>query len=216
MYRIFILGALVPILSACISTGQRDTEITPARSLSTLTGSTLSLDFPSGEIRVKPSDDAQLHASVRFFCDAKSNSCRRNAENARIVHEQQGELSTVSFRPGSAYSTRHAHLIFDVQVPDVERLEISADAGEIAIVSPTGCLSVKAKAGDLSITAPATEVRSVALSARAGDANLRTPAGNADEERPLLVGSRVLWEAGAGHCHLSARLTAGGIDAALE
>ncbi|MFK7830284.1 MAG: hypothetical protein AB8B57_10935 [Congregibacter sp.] len=203
-------------LTACISTGDREVEITPATSLSTQVGKFLNLEFPSGDVTVVPSTDGQLHASARFFCNVDSKQCPKNADKASIVHEQNGERSVILFKPALSYSTRHANIVYRVEVPDVARLSIDVDAGDFSINSPTACLSVSAGAGDLQIDVPLSDVRGVTLDANLGDANLQTPEGYADDERTLLVGSEIVWDKGPGACDLDAKLQAGAINVRLN
>lgn len=213
---LLVVVLAAPMLSACISSGVRDQRIEPARTLSTQTGSHLSLEFPSGEVRVTRSSDLQLHASASFYCNSDSEACRSNAERARIVHDQRGEHSTIRFEPGAAYSTRHADLVFTVSVPPVTRLDVEMDAGSLQIDSPTGCLSASAGAGEITISAPANDVARVLLDANFGGTELSTPDGRVSEQRALLVGSELVWEAGSGACDLRAKLQAGGIDVTLR
>lgn len=213
--RAFLAAPLCLTLVACMSSGERDVEVMPARTLTTQVAKVLDIEFPSGQIRITPSTDGQLHASVAFFCNEDSQTCRANAEKARIVHEQQGEHSYLSFTPGSVYSTRHANLIFKVQVPDVERLNVKADAGDIGIISPTACMTVRAGAGDLSIAVPAASIGRADLDANFGDANLKTLDADAEGRRPLLVGAEVKWAEGEGSCVLKAKLQAGAISVRL-
>ena len=215
VHRVAAPLLLLP-LGGCISTGERDVEIIPATTLSTQVGSFLSLEFPSGDITIDPSSDSQLHASARFFCNAGSAQCPKNAAKAAIVHEQSGDHSVIRFKPSLAYSTRHAAVIYRVAVPDVARMKIDFDAGDFKVDSPTACVSVSAGAGDLLIDVPMRDVRRVSLDANIGDANLRTPAGYADDQRTLLVGSEIEWSDGPGSCDLDAKLQAGAINVRLN
>ncbi|MDP5053916.1 MAG: hypothetical protein NWP69_09000 [Congregibacter sp.] len=202
-------------LMGCISTGVRDFEVTPPTTLDTQVGSDLVLLLPSGNIVVESSRDDQLHASVRFFCSADSDTCRKKAQEAGIVHTQQGTTSTLSFKPSSAYTTRHADLRFRIQVPAVDQLSIEMDAGSLSVDMNSGCLDVKAGAGDVTISVPVNTVKKVMLDANIGDANLSIPDGEVFDERKLLVGSEVLWDQGAGSCNLKAKLQAGEVSVTL-
>lgn len=215
MHRLFTTLPLIVALSGCVSSGVRDVEVTPAKTLATQIGSELTLIFPSGDIVVEPSDDGQLHAAVAFFCSADSEACRKNAGKAGIAYTQQGEMSTLTFKPSSAYTTRHADLRFRIRVPVIEQLTIEMDAGALSIDSPTGCLNVSAGAGEVSIRAPAKSVGSVSLDANIGDSSLRTPGGDVYDERKLLVGSEVQWEQGTGSCELRGKLQAGSLEVEL-
>lgn len=203
-------------LTACISTGNREVEITPPTTLSTQVGNFLTLEFPTGNVIVEPSMDGQLHADARFFCNVDSKQCPKNAAKAGIVHEQNGDQSVIRFKPALAYSSRHANIYYRVSVPDIARLTIDVDAGDSKINSPTACLSVSAGAGDVQVDVPMSDVRNVALDANLGDANLRTPEGYADDERTLLVGSEILWDKGPGLCDLDVKLQAGAINVRLN
>ncbi|GAB5413832.1 MAG: hypothetical protein Cons2KO_14350 [Congregibacter sp.] len=208
--------AMAPLLAACISSGERDFKVEPPASLTTQVAPTLTLEFSSGDIRVLPSADEKLRATATFYCDQSNSQCLKNAAKASIVHQQRAEHSTIRFEPGSAYTTRHANVIYRVEVPMVDSLKVSFDAGDVRVDSPTACLKASGAAGDLNITAPYESVASVSLDANLGDANLITPAGLASDRRPLLVGSEVEWAEGPGNCAMNAKLTAGAISVRLE
>lgn len=193
----------------------RDVPVSPATELTTQVGSELTIDLPSGEVHIGVSDDDQLHASVDFYCRADHSVCFSNADRARIVHEQRGDSSVIRFKPGSAYTTRHANLTFKVLVPAVEQLSVAMDAGDLNIESPTGCLSVRAGAGDISVRAPAAGVAGAILDANVGDTSLRTPTGRVQNRRTMLVGSETRWAGGVGDCDLRVKLQTGAINAEL-
>ena len=209
-----IVGAV--LVTGCVSTGPRELEIKPDTALSTAVAPRVVLDFSAGDIRVVPSEDDQLRASVRFFCNAGSDTCRNNAARSRILHTREEGVSTVSFKPGSAYSTRHADIFYRVEVPAVESLEVTMGAGALTIDSPTGCVSARGTAGDIKIRVPEALVGSVTLDANLGDSNLSTTTGRAEDRRTLLVGSEVEWTEGPGECRVNAKLTAGAIDVILQ
>ncbi|MFT4767861.1 MAG: hypothetical protein ACI8RN_000990 [Glaciecola sp.] len=215
MYRYLFASLVLVPLAGCVSSGVRDFEVTPSQTLDTQIGSRLTLLLPSGNFVVEQSPDEQLHASVRFFCNADSETCQKNAMEAGIRHTQQGEQSTLSFKPSSAYSSRYADLRFLIRVPEVENLSIEMDAGALKIDSATACINVKAGAGEVSIRAPAASAASVSLDANIGDSSLRTPSGDVYDERKLLVGSEVQWDEGSGRCQLRGKLQAGNLDVEL-
>ncbi|WOJ97115.1 DUF4097 family beta strand repeat-containing protein [Congregibacter brevis] len=215
MRRLLLTPIILLPLTACVSSGVRDVEITPAASLDTKVGRELVLLLPAGDFTIEPSMDDELHATARFFCNSQSDTCREKAAEAGIVHALQGTTSTLSFKPSSAYTTRHADLRFLIQVPAVEQLDIEMDAGDLKIDAASGCLNVKAGAGDVSISAPASSVARVKLDANIGDASLRIPDGEVFDERKLLVGSEVLWEEGTGSCQLRGKLQAGDLNVRL-
>ena len=211
---LFVPVVFLPLVG-CVSSGVRDVEVTPPKTLDTQIGSSLVLNLPVGDFVVESSEDDLLHVAVRFFCSADGETCRKKAQEAGIVIAQQGDTSTLSFKPSSAYTTRHADLRFTVQVPDIEELDIDMDAGALAVGLPSGCLNVRAGAGDVSIQVPAASVGTVKLDANIGDANLQTPGKEVFDERKLLVGSEVLWEEGTGSCTLRAKLQAGELSVRL-
>jgi hypothetical protein len=215
MIRLLLTPLLLLPLLGCVSTGVRNVEITPSKTLDSQIGSELTLLFPSGDVQIDSSEDDQLHVVVKFFCNAESETCPENAAKAGIVHTQSGEHSTLSFEPSSAYTARHADLRFRIRVPEVRQLNVDMDAGALRLASRNGCVNVSGGAGEVTITAPAATVASVSLDANIGDASLKTPAGAVFDERKLLVGSEVLWEEGKGSCNLRAKLQAGSLDVEL-
>lgn len=216
MLRTLPIVFLALLVSACASTTARTLEVVSPGSFHGAVAGQLSLELPSGDVDIRPSNDGQLHATVRFFCDPASARCESNASEARVVHVQDGARSTLRFEPESAYATRYANIVIDIQIPRVERLDVDIPAGDLDIASPTGCLSLVAAAGDVSITAPLADTGSVELDADLGEADLRTPDGRARDERKLLVGSEVRWFDGSGDCKLTARLRAGSLQVVLE
>lgn len=213
---LLVTAALVPLLTACISSGERDFKVEPPATLTTQVANELTLQFDSGDVRIVPSSDDRLRASATFYCDQTNAQCLKNAAKASIVHQQRADHSTIRFEPGGAYTTRHANVIYRVEVPRVDLLKVSFDAGDVRIDSPTACLRASGAAGDINITAPFASVASVTLDANLGDANLQTPSGMANDRRPLLVGSEIEWTEGPGNCALNAKLTAGSISVRLE
>jgi len=210
-----VMALSVTLLSACAGNSERTVETPSAKAVNVSVDPVLELQLPSGDVRIVQSEDDLLHASAVFFCAEGSERCARNAQEARIVHETDGQTSVLRFLPDSAYSTRFADVRVQIALPPVEALEVHMGAGALQLASPTACLSVKAGAGDVAIKAPFDDVASVALKAGVGEARLRTPDGGGEEQRPLLVGSKVNWSEGPGTCVLGASLTAGSIGVRL-
>jgi hypothetical protein len=210
------LALLLAVQHGAAIADDRRVEIDPPVNLSTAVARQLTIEFPSGDMVVSPSDDDQLHAQVLFFCKEGSDRCRDNASAARIVHTQDGEQSTLRFEPKSAYNTKFVQMEFLVQVPAVETLDVEMKAGALAIDSPTGCLTVRAGVGDVSVRAPRSAVASVDLDTGMGDASLLGPRNNTRESRPMLVGSEVSWDDGDGRCDLTVTLKVGQIGVTLD
>lgn len=214
--RLFLPVCLLALTGCVTYVAPRDMEVASSAALSVGIGRHLELHIPAGEITVRPSADDQLHASARFFCATNDDRCRENASRATITHSESDGRSVLNFTPGSAYSQRRANIVYDVQVPQVDRLAVRVPAGDVHIDSPTGCLDAALKAGDLSLRAPLADVRTVILRARVGDASLTLPERGEEGRRPLLVGASVDWERGEGECALRATLLAGDIKARLQ
>lgn len=209
---------LLPVLAFAGVTpaADRDVEISPPATLATRVGDSLDIELPSGDVRIEPSEDGQLHAAVRFFCEAESARCAEGAAVARIEHQRDGARSMLRFEPESAYSTTHASLEVAISVPTVARLDIRMKAGRLEVDSPTGCLTVRAGAGQVLVVAPAASVATATLGTDLGDATLRVPRGNVRSSRPLLVGADVRWDDGPGSCDFRVELGTGEIKAQLE
>lgn len=212
---LFVALTLALVLSACAGTSDRSMKVTPNNALSADVAQVLVLQLPSGDVTVRPSPDDQLHATTVFYCAEGGDRCRKKSEAAKIHLQSEDKTSTLSFSPGSSYSTRTANINIDIAVPVVEQLVVDMPAGALTVESPTACIRLKLGAGDASIRAPESDVASVDLDTGLGESSLRTSSGQADESRPLLVGSEVNWDKGSGNCDLRGRVRAGSLSVHL-
>jgi hypothetical protein len=211
------LASFVPavlwILTGCstVSHHDRATAVEYRTSLVADIGDELVLDIPAGAVDIGPSADDRLHVTLVHVCASESVKCARMAQNLVIGHTIADGRSSISFRPDSAVSTRHAELVYRFDVPRADHVTVHFKAGELDIRMLDSCLSVFAGAGDIDIQQPSGSVRSVALDANVGDATLYLSDGSTRNRRKLLVGAEVAWAAGSGRCDDRVKLQAGDI-----
>lgn len=214
--RTLFLLAAAALASGCVSRPSDSVKVKvpgPAPLLTEVPASgIIELALPNGEATVSAAAIDHVQVAVEIRCPTQSSRCRDRAARAKLVgiRHDQGMRFAMKDAPGS-----NAALAFEIRVPYDRGLDVRMKYGDLRIEDHADDLEVHMTAGAIELDLPEAAVARVDLAARVGEAALSTERGHREGRRPLLVGSRVEWNEGAGTSNVHARVRFGDIQLKL-
>jgi hypothetical protein len=156
------------------------------------------LEFPVGQLKVIPTDDARVRFDLRVRCHGGDESrCEELAD--RLVLDSDDEGNTLHLKLHK-YPQWHNHgmtVMGELRVPRSLAVQIEMGVGELDIDGIEGDLDVELGVGEAAIRAMKAHAGHVSVETGIGDANIH--GGGSDTESHGFIGSHATWTAGNGH-----------------
>ena len=156
------------------------------------------LEFPVGELKVIPTDEASVRFDLRVRCHGSDEGRCEELAN-RLVLDSDDEGNTLHLKL-QKYPKWHNHgmtVMGELRVPRALAVRIEMGVGELTIDGIEGDLDVELGVGEAAIRAAKAHAGHVSVETGIGDANIH--GGGTDTESHGFIGSRATWVAGNGH-----------------
>ena len=171
------------------------------------------LNFPVGELKVLPGDNAQVRFELRVRCRRGTLERCESMANRLVLdsHDQDGTLQlTLDNYP--KWNNKGFTVMATLLVPRAMPLRVEMGVGQLDIEGLAGDLDVDLGVGEADIRTSRVSAKDVAVDTGIGDANIRgCGAGN---DHHGFIGSSASWSGGTGRA--SVRLHVGVGDASVR
>ena len=170
------------------------------------------IEIGAGRLRISPTADRKLRASLTVQCHPWDNGCERRAKQLELSGGYQGDTFVLKVEGLPKMNTHGLSVDAVLQVPRALALAIEMGAGQVNVHDLEKNVRVDVGVGEVSVDMMDARVGSVAMDVGLGDARLRR-GGNRIEGQGWL--SKTLhWSDGAGSSRVSVHIGVG--DAAVE
>jgi len=175
----------------------------------------IELNITAGDISIEKSPNDKLTAEMTVECPSINSKCAKRMAGIEFVKRLEGNNLTLTTNRDSLFQQHDANLKMKFFIPKSQQLNINMDAGDLRIKNIEPCLNVDMSAGEINIKMPSETIASVRLNASVGEASLNVNGIHQSGNRQWLVGGKVYWNKGVGHCQMQVDLQAGEISMSL-
>ncbi len=171
------------------------------------------LEFPVGELRVIPSDEARVRFDLRVRCKGRSDDrCEELANRLVLESDDTGGTLHLKLEKYPKWHTKGLTVIGELHVPRALAVDVEMGVGELDIEGLEGDLDVNLGVGEADIRVPRMRANHVSVEAGVGEASIR--GGGTNTRTSGFVGSHATWTGGEGRA--SVRLHVGVGEAAVR
>ena len=173
----------------------------------------VALNFPVGELKVVPGDDAQVRFELRVRC-RRGNLERCESLANRLVLDSRDHDGTLRLTLDRypKWNNKGFTVMATLRVPRAMPLRVEMGVGQLDIEGLAGDLDVDLGVGEADIRTSRVSAKDVAVDTGIGDANIR--GGGSGTDRHGFIGSSASWAGGTGRS--SVRLHVGVGDASIR
>lgn len=166
------------------------------------------LEFPVGELKVIPTDEARVRFDLKVRCPGSSESHCEDMAN-RLIFDSEDEGSTLHLKLHKypKWSNHGMKLMGELRVPRTLAVRIEMGVGELNIDGVEGDLDVDLGVGEADIHAPKLHAGHVSVDTGIGDARIH--GGGSDTESHGFIGSHASWAAGSGRSEVRVHVGVG-------
>jgi len=155
------------------------------------------LEFPVGELKVVPSDDAHVRFDIQVRCRSGSDEhCEEMANRLVLDSDDSGGTLHLKLHRFPNWTTR-MDVIARLSVPRALAVDIEMGVGELDIDGLEGDLDVDLGVGEADIHAARARARHVSVDTGIGDAEIQ--GGGSGTRSRGFIGSHAMWTDGDGH-----------------
>lgn len=201
-----LLVTTVPAAAGTVRTLERTEPVRESRSVD--------VRFSVGDLRVRPSDDGAIHATVDVDCSSSSRRCREDAKEITLEVRRAGGTLILEVEGFPHFGCKG--LSTDVRLAMPRGLDLKVDTGvaDVEIEGITGDVEVDVGVGDVDVRTLAAGVRSVDLDAGVGDVSLSVDGHSI--EGTGFVGKGLKWHKGTGEARIEIDCGVGDIEVELD
>jgi hypothetical protein len=156
------------------------------------------LEFPVGQLKVIPTDDARVRFDLRVRCHGDDESrCEELANRLVLDSDDEGNKLHLKLHKYPKWHNHGMTVMGELRVPRSLAVQIEMGVGELDIDGIEGDLDVELGVGEAAIRATKAHAGHVSVETGIGDANIH--GGGSDTESHGFIGSHATWTAGNGH-----------------
>jgi len=178
-------------------------------------GQRVRLEFPTGTLKVEPSDDERVHVRMTLRCERDNEGCLERAKTLELKGESSGNVVRVKVENWPPkLNPIGLHIETVARVPRARELAISLGAGQLDLTGHRGDLDVELGVGDATIALGRADTRRVRLEVGVGDAHLKRGAETIGGEG--FIGHVVDWDQGKGRSEVKVKVGVGKVEVTLD
>ncbi len=173
------------------------------------------LEFPVGELKVIPSDEAHVRFDLRVRCSVGSEErCEEMANRLVLDSYDEGNTLHLKLHKYPKWSNHGMKVMGELRVPRSLAVKIDMGVGELNIEGIEGDLDVELGVGEAAIRSPRKHAGHVSVETGIGDASIH--GGGSDTESHGFIGSHATWSAGNGRSDVRVHVGVGEGSVRLE
>ncbi len=213
--RTTVLAAVAAATLAFALPALADSDSARDVSFPVAAGQRVRLEFPTGSLKIEPSDDARVHVHMTMRCEGDDAKCAERMKTIDVVSQSSASALRVKLE-GWPPRWNPIGLHFDtiVKVPRERALEVSLGAGQLELRGHRNDIDVELGVGDATLTLGRADTRRVRLEVGVGDAHLRRGSETIGGEG--FIGHVVDWDQGKGRSEIRVKVGVGKVDVDLE
>ena len=173
------------------------------------------LEFPVGQLRVVPSDDARVRFDLKVRCDSRREErCEELANRLVLESEDEGGTLHLKLEKYPKWHHKGMTVIGELHVPRSLAVQVEMGVGELDIAGLEGDLDVELGVGEADVRVPRTRANHVSVDAGIGEAAIR--GGGSNTESRGFIGSHAMWSGGSGRSSVRLHVGVGEAQVRLE
>lgn len=173
------------------------------------------LEFPVGELKVIPSDEARVRFDLRVRCNGRSEErCEELANRLVLDDDTDGNTLHLKLQKYPKWNHHGMTVMGELRVPRSLAVKIEMGVGELTVQGIEGDLDAELGVGEADIHAPKSHTGHVSVDTGIGDARIR--GGGSDTESHGFIGSHTTWSAGSGRSEVRLHVGVGEGTVRLE
>jgi len=173
------------------------------------------LNFPIGELRVVPTEDADVQFDIRVRCRGRAEEeCEELANRLVLDSHDSGHTLSLKLENYPKWHHKGFSVIGVLKVPRAQALRIEMGVGQLDISGLQGDLDVDLGVGEADIRTPRASAANVTVDAGIGDATIQGAGSGTESSR--FVGARASWSRGNGKSDVRLHVGVGEATVRLE
>lgn len=178
-------------------------------------GQRVKLEFPTGTLRIEPSDGDRVQVRTTLRCDRDDDKCAERAQSIEVVSVSSSSTLRVKLQGWPPrWNPLGLHLETVARVPRARALDVTLGVGQLEVKDHRGDLAADVGVGDAIVTAARSDARRVRLEVGVGDARLNR--GGETIGGAGFIGHVVDWDQGKGRSELRVKVGVGKVEVTLR
>jgi hypothetical protein len=175
--------------------------------------STISIDFPVGNLNVEGFDGNSVNVDMKVECSPSRKDCQKVADKVAIASRTNGRKMEVNIKGPRGDSSKDFQLSARIQVPRALLVSVDMGVGNLSVIGLEQAVEIDLGVGDADVRLPEGSVRSVNLKAGVGEATLHLKSGRI--QGTGFVHQGLKWT-GSGSANVEISVGVGDVDLTLE
>jgi len=199
--------AVAPAHATLLTTDPHVYTVTPSHRIR--------LEFPVGELKVIPSDDAKVRFDIKVRCDGRwTDDCEERANRLILDSDDSGGTLSLKLHKYPQWHNAGMKVMGELRVPRALAVDIEMGVGELDIQGLEGDIEVDLGVGEADVRALRARASHVSVETGIGDAEIR--GGGSGTSSRGFIGSHAVWTDGVGHAEVRLHVGVGDATVHLE